>query len=323
MLENTIVSPPEINARQQNFNITFRRSSQFFLGNPAINIVGSNGISHSLRSGETLFDLRPQGTYHLNINGARCKAVADFELKRDTVIDLKFNRMAGGIDVSINGVKQRQKKNRPKIIIAVACTLIALVVLIGGVGDIMSAIGSTPKHTLSGNVIVTEHGTAFNITKESFAEKYNKNIKSYASEQSWPDTITHALSLNDRWESNFSPEGENPYFQETEFYSIYLWEDTGKIAQLIFLGKSPLPMEFKGAMSGAICMSIDESSKKLLIQLTDDMVKETTLTGTAIYQNTQILIIGTLTEITVTLRPLSNEDKASEIDKGTKVYSSL
>ena len=300
MLENNNTSPTEMNNQQQRFNLTFRRDKQYFLGSPTITVLGNNNISCSLHSGESLSSLNPLGIYHLDISGANCKAVADFELKRDTVIDLKFNRMAGGIDVSINGVKQRQKKNKPKIIIAVACALIALVVLIGGVGDLMSAVNKSQAIVVPDSTF-PPYGATFNLTKNDFERLFNASATKLAQKA---DIQPTQLTIDgNAWSSSVDSltKGYNYTYVNSLYDIVVMATPSDKIFSLVCnvtnIDTLPLYMEMANI--------VDPNSQKLISKMISDNI------NIACYKNTQVVIGSYPNKVVIMLTSVSDQYKAT------------
>lgn len=78
------------------------RESQLFLINPAVN-VAVNGVNKlSIANGENVKLKLEEGKYEITFTMSLRKKVVQIDLKKDTHIDLKWNRFTGSMVVNVS-----------------------------------------------------------------------------------------------------------------------------------------------------------------------------------------------------------------------------
>jgi hypothetical protein len=91
-------------SRQQapkTYKLTISRENQFFVVNPAIE-VKINGISAQPieNGGSYTLDL-PEGRYRIEFAASIRKTSVDFEIHCDSILNLKWNRVTGGLNAKV------------------------------------------------------------------------------------------------------------------------------------------------------------------------------------------------------------------------------
>ena len=82
----------------EEYNVTFKRDSQWFLINPAVNI-DINGQHLSIKSGEIISVKLKADTYNCDIYGSLRRKKIQIDLNRDITIRIAWNRFSGALEV--------------------------------------------------------------------------------------------------------------------------------------------------------------------------------------------------------------------------------
>lgn len=86
---------------KKQYNLSFFRESQFYIFNPPINVSVDNKAKFSIENGGRHEVKLEQGKHEILFYLSLKKKKIDIDIKKDTLIDLKWNRLTGSIDVNI------------------------------------------------------------------------------------------------------------------------------------------------------------------------------------------------------------------------------
>ena len=82
--------------------LTIFRVSQMFLMNPPINIQINGKLSQTIANGETLYLKLEEGLYNIEFSQSFRKRAVEINFTSDMQITVKWNRMTGAINTTIN-----------------------------------------------------------------------------------------------------------------------------------------------------------------------------------------------------------------------------